>query len=137
MTYDTPIFTDDADAAYSAATLDEGTPGSPPPLPARGTIGGLGAGPPPLPRRVSPTLFVSRARSTHMSVNTTAGELRGGDRIRFPDGKGGHHWVPITRAIRAEHNIELLLTVPGAGADYKTLPAAMQVVRGDRVGEAV
>ncbi len=68
-------------------------------------------------------------------IATTVGELRAGDHIRFPDGRGGHVWVSVSRAIPDGPLVEMLLSV-GGGANYKTCAAARPVVRRSRVGEA-
>ncbi len=67
-------------------------------------------------------------------VTTTAGELRAGDSVRFPDGEGGYRWAPVCRTTGTV-DVEVLFAI-GNDAEYRTFPADRPVVRLSRRGEA-
>ncbi len=68
------------------------------------------------------------------AVATTAGELRAGDRVRFPAGDGLFAWVPVPRARSHAGSVELLFA-DGENSEYKLLPRGTDLVRLSRVGE--
>jgi hypothetical protein len=67
-------------------------------------------------------------------VTTTAGDLRMGDLVRFPDGQGGKLWAPVGRARADGASVEVLFAFGGA-AEYRTFEASARLVRKIRNGE--
>lgn len=68
-------------------------------------------------------------------VTCPAGDLRRGDAVRFPDGRG-HRFAPVVRRLDldADH-VEILFAGDG-GAAYQTYEVEHLVCRQPRAGEA-
>jgi hypothetical protein len=63
-----------------------------------------------------------------------ASEVKAGDRVRFPDGRGGHTWASVTRRILNTDSAEIMFA-DGFDVAYKTLGLSEIVFRALREGE--